>query len=105
MEQFKSEFEYLDKKFHIFVPGMFSPRKDIFITAVNDNGAIFRYLCLFDKETGVYEMNSLEGENGNFKTNKTTDNKSFTEIKKYYYHKLDTVLYPPEESGEGEKEG
>lgn len=100
MEDFKSEFEFLDKKFHISVPGMFSPKKDIFVTAVNDNEFINRYICLFDKETGVYEFNSLEGEKGNYKTNKTIDNKSYTEIKKYYYNKLDTVLYPPEERGE-----
>ena len=94
MEQFKSEMEYFDKNFHIFVPGMFSPPKDIFIIAKNDNGAINRYMSIFDKETNIYEMNSIEGQNGNFNTNKTTDNKRFKEISKYYYQKFDSVLYP-----------
>lgn len=109
MEQFKSEMDYFDKNFHIFVPGMFSPPKDIFIIAKNDNGVINRCMCLFDKETGVYEMNSIDGENGNYNTNKTTDNKRFTEIYNYYYQKFDSVLYPEDEGeveccGEGEGE-
>ena len=101
MEQFKSEMEYFDKNFHIFVPRMFSPPKDIFIIAKNDNGVPNRYMSIFDKETNIYEMNSIEGQNGNFNTNKTTDNKRFTEIYKYYYHKFDSVLYP-DDGGEEE---
>jgi hypothetical protein len=103
MEQFKSEMEYLDKNFHIFVPGMFSPPKDIFIIALNDNGVINRCMSIFDKETNNYEMNSIEGQNGNFNTNKTIDNKRFTEIYKYYYEKFDSILYPDSGGEEGEE--
>lgn len=109
MEQFKSEMEYFDKNFRIFVPGMFSPPKDIFIIAMNDNG-IKRYMSLYDKATRVYELNSIEEENGNLNTNKTTDNKSFSEVYNYYYDKFDNVLYPDDdggyacEGGEGEAE-
>ena len=46
-------------------------------------------------------MNSIEGQNGNFNTNQTTDNKRFTEIYKYYYQKFDSVLYP-DDGGEEE---
>ena len=109
MEQFKSEMEYFDKNFRIFVPSMFSPPKDIFIIAMNDNG-IKRYMSLYDKATGVYELNSIEEENGNLNTNKTTDNKSYSEVYNYYYDKFDNVLYPDDdggyacEGGEGEAE-
>ena len=94
MEQFKSELEYFDKNFRIFVPGIFSPPKDIFIIAMNDNGKLNRSMSLYDKGTGVYELNSIEGENGNYNTNKTTHNKRFSEVYKYYYDKFDHVLYP-----------
>ena len=83
MEQFKSEMEYFDKNFHIFVPGMFSTKKDIFIIPLNDNGVINRCMCLFDKETNIYEINSIEGKNGNYNTDNTTDNQRFSEIYKY----------------------
>lgn len=83
LEKFKSDIKKYQSDFQILTgKDMLSnpPSIDIYILSENNKGSIKRTAYLYDKENKECKIEVLEGENGNFMTNSSSEKKTFREM-------------------------
>ncbi len=94
-EKFKSDLEKYQSDFQILVKGMFSypPSIDIYIISENNKGAIKRNAYLYDKENRICNIHTLEGENGNFSSTFSSEEKQFREMYQKYKEETQDITF------------